>query len=99
MSELSKTILIKNERINFTDIAEIKRNPLLASILTSVFFIYTGIVTAGIGVVIGVLIDISGFLFVITATVMIYTGLKSPNFNRKFKKDNKWSFEIITAYK
>lgn len=96
--EDENTILIKNERISFADIAEIKRNPLLVSILTSTTLIYLGAVTVGIGAIIGVFGESSGFLLAIPGAAMIYTGIKAPNFNRKFKNDgNKWSFEIITA--
>jgi hypothetical protein len=96
--EGKNTIIIKNERINFADIAEIKRNPLLVSILTSTTLIYLGAVTVGIGAIIGVFGESSGFLLAIPGAAMIYTGIKAPNFNRKFKNDgSKWSFEIVTA--
>jgi hypothetical protein len=98
--EDENTILIKNERINFADIAEIKRNPLLVSILTSTTLIYLGAVTVGIGAIIGVFGESSGFLLAIPGAALIYAGIKAPNFNRKFKNNgSKWSFEIITASK
>ena len=90
------SILIDNEQIALSDIAEIKRNPLLVAILTSSFFIYVGAITAGIGVLAGAFADTSAFYLLIPAAGLIYTGIKSPNFNRKFKSDRDWKFEIIT---
>ncbi len=95
--ENSNTILIKNQRITLADIESIKRHPLLLSIFTSGFFIYGGAITAGFGIIIGAFIQSSGFLLTIPAAGMIYTGIKSPNFNRKFKKDRSWTFELTTS--
>lgn len=95
--EGSNIILINGQRIGLTDIQSIKRNPLLLSIFTSGFFIYAGAITTGMGVIIGAFIDSTAFLLTIPGAAMIYTGIKSPNFNRKFKKDKNWTFELITT--
>jgi hypothetical protein len=81
----NSVIIIDNVRINLTDITELKRNPLLTSILTSGFLIYGGAITAGIGVLIGVVVDSAALLLTIPAAGMIYTGIKSPNFNKNHK--------------
>jgi len=94
--ENNSNIIIDDVRINLTDIEELKRNPLLTSILTSGFLIYGGAITAGFGVLIGVLADSAAFWLTIPAAGMIYTGIKSPNFNKNHKTDKGWKFEIIT---
>ncbi|MCA0153492.1 hypothetical protein [Winogradskyella vincentii] len=92
----NNTIIIDEERFQLEDIAEMKRNPLLLSILTSSFFIYAGAITIGLGGLIGVLADSTAFWLIIPGAGLVYAGIKSPNFNRKFKNDGSWSFEIIT---
>ena len=93
----NSTILVNGQRIPLLEITAIKKNPLLLSIFTSGFFIYAGAITVGMGVIIGVFIDSTAFLLTIPGAGMIYTGIKSPNFNRKYKKDRDWTFEIITT--
>lgn len=73
-----------------------KRNPLLTSVLTTGLLVYGGAVTLGFGVLIGVLVDSTAFLLAIPAAGMIYAGIKSPNFHKKYKKENDLIFEIIT---
>lgn len=91
----NNSILINNEQFELSDIGEIKRNPLLVSILKSGILIYGGAITAGFGGLIRVLVDSFAFLLTIPAAAMIYTGIKSPNFSRKFKTDISWIFETI----
>ena len=92
----NNSILINNEQFDLSDIGEIKRNPLLVSILTSGILIYGGAITAGMGVIIGVFVESTAFLLTIPAAGMIYAGIKSPNFSRKFKTDSGWTYETIT---
>ena len=94
--ENSSTIIVDNARIDLSDIYSLKRNPLLTSIFTSGFLIYGGALAAGFGALIGVLADSTAFWLAIPAAGMIYTGIKSPNFNRNHKTDKGWKFEIIT---
>lgn len=94
--ENNSTIIIDDVRINLADIEELKRNPLLTSILTSGFLIYGGAITAGLGVLIGVLLDSTAYWLVLPAAGMIYTGIKSPNFNKNHKIEKGWKFEIIS---
>lgn len=93
--ENNDIIIIDDVRINLTDIAELKRNPLLTSLLTSGVLIYGGVLTAGFGVIIGVFVDSTAFWLTIPAAGMIYAGIKSPNFNKNHKIDKGWTFEII----
>ena len=94
--ENKSTIVVDNVRLDLSDIDALKRNPLLTSIFTSGFLIYAGALTAGFGVLIGVLVDSTAFWLTIPAAGMIYTGIKSPNFNKNHKTDKGWEFEIIT---
>ncbi|WP_458629129.1 hypothetical protein [Winogradskyella sp. PC D3.3] len=93
------TIIINNQQYKLSEIGEIKRHPLLVSIVTSVAFIYIGAIATGVAVLVGVLVDTSAFLLTIPAAGMVYTGIKSPNFSRKFKRDNHWVFEIVSIAK
>ncbi|QBA63253.1 hypothetical protein [Muriicola soli] len=90
------TIFVNKQQLVLSDIYEIKRNPLLTSILTSSVIIYAGALTTGFGVLIGVLVDSTAFWLTLPGAAMIYTGLKAPNFNRKFSKVKNWSFEIVS---
>lgn len=94
--ENNSTIVVDNVRFDLSDIDALKRNPLLTSIVTSGFLIYGGALAAGFGVLIGVLVDSTAFWLTIPAAGMIYTGIKSPNFNKNHKTDKGWKFEIIT---
>lgn len=95
MVENDNTIIVDNIKIELSDIDALKRNPLLTSIVTSGLLIYGGVLTAGFGVIIGVWVDSTAFWLAIPAAGMIYTGIKSPNFNKNHKTGNGWKFEII----
>ena len=94
--EDSKTISVDHVKIALTDVAELRRNPLLTSILTSGLLIYGGSLTVGFGALIGVLVDPTAFWLLVPAAGMIYTGIKAPNFNKNHQTDKGWRFEIIT---
>lgn len=91
----NNSILIENELIEFSEIQYLKRNPLFTSLLTSGVLIYGGALTLGFGVLIGILVDSTAFLLTIPAAGMIYTGIKSPNFYKKYETEINWTFEII----
>lgn len=93
--EGENSLLIRNQTIAFTDIASIKRNPLLLSIFTSGVLIYVGAITVGIGAIIGVFVESSGFLLAIPGAAMIYGGIKSPNVLKNYSTTSKWSFQVI----
>lgn len=89
-------ISVKGTTYNLTDITSIKRNPLFLSIVTNGLLIYGGVLTAGFGAIIAAFSDTSGLLLLIPAAGFIYAAIKAPNFNRKFKTDANWNFQIIT---
>ncbi|WP_194976345.1 hypothetical protein [Aquiflexum lacus] len=95
-SVADNTITIDNEKLEIANIVSLKRNRLVTSSLTTGLLVYGGTLTAGFGVLIGVLIQPSAFLLVIPAAGMIYAGIKSPNFNKKYKTQKDWTFEPIT---
>lgn len=90
------SIMIKDEVIAISDILSVKRNPLLLSIFTSSFLIYVGAITVGVGALIGVFGDSRALLVIIPGAAMIYTGIKSPNFLKKYKAESDWTFELIS---
>ena len=91
-----ETILIKGQAISLIDIEKLKRNPLLLRIFTSTFMIYAGGITAGFGLIIGAFVDSSGLYLLIPGLAMMTGGIMSPNINKAYKRDKKWSYEIIT---
>lgn len=92
----NNSIIIDNKQITLTDIAVIKRIPLLISIVTNGLLIYGGAIAIGFGTIIGLFADSSGFLLAILGAVMIVTGILSPNFCKKYKNDSNLSLELIT---
>ena len=92
---VDQTLIIDGVPIALADIAEIKRNPLLLSLFTSGFFIYAGAITAGVGLLVAVFGQPAGALLTIPAAGMVFIGIKSPNFLRKFKRGGNWTFELV----
>ena len=88
-------IVINKERLELSDIEYLKRHPLVASALTTGGLVYGGSVMAGMGVILGLFADPAAYLLAIPAAGMIYTGIKSPNFYKKYKMDSDWRFELI----
>jgi hypothetical protein len=89
------TIYVNNIFVNLEDIIMIKKDPLVIYILTSAFLIYTAASTAGIAFIMGVLVDSSSFLLAIPAAAVFYTGLKAPNFSKKYKLENGRSLQLV----
>jgi hypothetical protein len=88
-------IIIKDVLIPLADIKYLKRNPLLSTILTTGFFLYSGFFTATMGVALGVLVDPNAFYLIIPAGGLIFAGLQKPNFHRRYKAEKNWTFEIV----
>lgn len=95
----SHSVFLENQQIPFTDIIEIKRNPLLLSIFSSSFLIYAGAITAGMGAIIGLFAEASGFLLIIPGAALLFAGIKSPNVLKNYKAERDWNFELITTSK
>ena len=79
----NNTVVVDGVKIRLTDIDQLKRNPFSTSILTS-------------EILVDDMVETSGFWLVIPAAAAIYTGIKSPNFNKNFETDKGWQFEVIT---
>lgn len=92
----NNSILVGGELVELTDIQYIKRNPLFTSILTTGALVYGGILTVGIGTIIGLLVEPTAFLLTIPGAAMIYAGIKSPNFHKKYKADSEWTYELVS---
>jgi hypothetical protein len=97
--EDNRVIAIKDQKIALSDIESIKRNPLLLSVFSSGFLIYGGALAVGMGAIIGIFIESSGFLLAIPGAAMIYAGIKSPNILKNYKAEDSWSYELILTYK
>ncbi len=90
------TILVGDHRLELSEIAELQRNPFLLSTVAPTLLIYGGAVTLGFGVLIGVLVDSTAYWLAIPAVAMIYAGVKAPKFNRQYRNDGSWTFQIVT---
>ncbi|WP_375577664.1 hypothetical protein ABWH96_11435 [Marivirga tractuosa] len=89
-------LIIDDEKIELTDIDYLKRNPAFTSILTSVVFVYGGIVTTTMGVALSILVNPNIFYLTIPGLGLIYAGFQKPNFHKKFIAEKNWMFEILT---
>jgi hypothetical protein len=91
----NNAIQIKGQTIALTNIESIKRNPLFLSVFGTGFLIYGGGLAVGMGAIIGIFIQPSGFLLAIPGATMIYAGIKSPNVLKNYKTADNWGFEPI----
>lgn len=64
---------------------------------SSGFLIYAGALTAGMGVIIGLFAESSGFLLTIPGAALIFAGIKSPNVLKNYKTEKNWNFELIST--
>lgn len=94
---VNNSIIIDNEKIELTDIQYLKRNPLLTTILTTGFLVYSGFATALAGVMLGILVNPNSFYLAIPALGLIYAGLQKPNFHKKYKAEKNWIIELVAT--
>ena len=87
-------IIIDDVKVDLQHIKELKRNPQLTSIITTVSLVFLGTVTAGLGILIGALSDSTAFWLTLPGAAMIYLGLKSPNLYKKHSIKNGLKLEI-----
>lgn len=90
-----QTIVVNNRKIELREIQEMKKDPLLVSIFSGAVLIYAGALAIGMGAIIGVFVQSSGFLLAIPGSALIYAGTNPPNFSRRYKKDGQWRIEIL----
>lgn len=88
-------IIIDDVKVDLQHIKELKRNPLLTSILTTASLVYLGTTTVGFGILIGALADATAFWLTLPGAAMIYLGLKSPNLSKKHGIKKGFKLEII----
>ena len=93
--EDNSAIIIEDQKIALSDIESIKRNPLFLSVFSSGFLIYGGVLAVGMGAIIGIFIESSGFLLAIPGAAMIYAGIKSPNILKNYNAEDNWTYELI----
>ncbi len=88
-------IIVKNEKFELSDIHYLKRNPLVTTVLVNGLLIYGGAVKVGMSAIVGLFADPTAFLLIIPGASMVYTGLRSPNFHKRYKTEGDWMIEII----
>ncbi|MCA6074842.1 hypothetical protein [Fulvivirga sedimenti] len=91
-------ISIDGKTIELVNIQEIQRVPILQSALTRGVLIYGGAVVTGIGVLIGAFGNPAGFLLIIPGSAMIYLGVRSKNFNKRYRIEDDWIYELDGAF-
>lgn len=96
----NETIRVKYKKINLSEIYNIKRNPLVMSILIDGTFYYFGtIFFVGSLALYGLTGGEEASLFLmIPSAALIYGGIKSPNILKSHTTSN-WQYEIITITK
>lgn len=95
--ESDSTISVKGELINLEDIAELKRVNVWIPILFGGALIMAGGLMITVGIVTGVFLSATNFLWVIPGSLCIGAGAVLPSLLGIYKNDGRWAFEVITA--
>lgn len=91
-----QSILVKNKRIKLSQIEKIKRNPLIATILTNGILYYIGTALIGASIIFYAFTEYTeSAIFLIPATAFIYAGVKSPNILKGYKIKSNWKYSIV----
>ena len=93
---VNNSIRINDILINLTDIKELKRNPLLTSIIISGGLVLIGTATTSVVFIIGIIIETAALWYMIPTTAITTVGILSPNINKNHKMDKGWKFEFIS---
>ena len=84
---VNNSIRINDILINLTDIKELKRNPLLTSIIISGGLVLIGTATTSVVFIIGIIIETAALWYMIPTTAITTVGILSPNINKNHKMD------------
>ncbi len=87
-------ISIDGQSIELINILEIQRVPVLQSAFTRGVLIYGGVVITGMGALIGIFGNPAGLLLMIPGSAMIYLGVRSRNFNKRYRTEDNWMYEL-----
>jgi hypothetical protein len=96
VSKGKEAIVIDGMTIQLSNMEEGRRNSVLLSVFTRGFLIYGGAVVAGMGVLIGAFGNPAGFILIIPGAALIYAGIKTKGFNKRYRAEDNWIFELIT---
>lgn len=89
-----KTITVKENIIQLTEIARIKKNPLLGSIITDFLMLYGLYVVTGF---IGIATNSNAVHLILFIPSAIFIVAKSPNITNSYKQKINWDYEIILS--
>ena len=93
--EGDSTISIKGELISLADIAELKRVNLWVPLLFGGALIFAGSFMVMGGLLAGVFLSTSNFLWIIPGSLCIGAGAVLPSLLGIYKNDRRWAFEVI----
>lgn len=88
------TISVKGELICMADIAELKRVNAWIPLLFGGALIMAGSLMIAVGIVAGVFLSVSNFLWVIPGSLCIGAGAVLPSLSGVYKNNGNWAFEI-----
>ncbi|MCZ4408879.1 hypothetical protein O3Q51_08675 [Cryomorphaceae bacterium 1068] len=91
------TISIKGELISLADIAELKRVNVWIPVLLGGALIMAGGIMIAVGIVSGVFLSATYFLWVIPGSLRIGAGAVLPSLLGIYKNDGKCAFEIVMS--
>ena len=78
------------------NIEEIRRSPVLQSAFIRGLLIYGGALLTGTGALVGIFGNPAGFALMIPGAAMIYAGVKAKGFNKRYKAEDNWTYELVT---
>ena len=95
----SQNIRIKEKQIKLSDIIKLKQHPLLLTLATNAFLIYSGLNAVAAGLVLYAFSDGQWPFLLITAlgSGAVYSGIfTAPNILKGYKRSNHYTYQIIS---
>jgi hypothetical protein len=89
------SVLIGKVKLGLNEMAEIKRDPLLTTLLLKGFFVYVGSVTIALGVVMGALVDSTAYWLLLPGTGMLYLGMRPISIG-KSRNRAQWNYRLVS---
>lgn len=93
-------VQIKGSILKLSEIENIKKNPIIVSVLVDGLLMYAGSAMVFLPIIIFPFSgDTGAFYYMITGAAAIYAGRKSPNFLKGYKKSRGWEYNFIKGVK
>ncbi len=90
------SIVVHNTQLTLDQISKMKPHPLLLTVVTSALFVYTGLITAGLSLIIASFGgEAIGLVGLIPAAGLLYGGIKGTNILQGYSITDDYSFELV----